>query len=119
RGHRGTLGLDSSEAGVAFVAAIADCCRGARDWPTRNRVLDQSKRYVHRSAAAGDRSVHDAVHGSALEIYDVDLAGGILTERADLDGLEPQLDAPPTRVGPAHARDHPARAPATKEILAD
>src|SRR5919199_2931313 len=71
------------------------------------------------SAAGRDRAVHDAVHGSALQVDDVDLTGGILAERADLDRLKPKLHSVPAGLAVADQGEYPARAQIPEQILAD
>src|SRR5438874_7071236 len=91
------------------------------NWP-RNAATETSKQshtlWAAFLGARGQRSVHDAVHRSALEVHDVHLAQGILAKRADLDGLKAQLDACPTSVVAADEREHAPCAQVAEEVLA-
>src|SRR5713226_8118484 len=66
----------------------------------------------------GEGAIHDAVHHAALHVDHIHIASGILTKRADLDGLEAELDALPTLVRPAAQRENAARAQVAKHVVA-
>src|SRR5882724_3190015 len=71
--------------------------------PSRSKLMTRGSRPL---AARRDRSIHDPVDHTTLHIGDVHVAGRVLAERADLDGLETKLDALPALVAaPAQGED--------------
>src|SRR6476661_6490803 len=63
--------------------------------PSRSKLITRGSR---PSGSRRDRSIHDPVDHATLHIDDVHVAGWVLAERADFDGLVTKLDALPALV---------------------